>query len=78
MFAAAGVDPGTKVLLLEAPRPDADETGHLLDLGCGYGPVALTLARRHPSGDILFETHVALGEGCAASQRRIAANRPGT
>ena len=52
VFAAAGVDPGTKVLLLEAPRPDPDETGHLLDLGCGYGPIALTLARRAPASTV--------------------------
>lgn len=46
VFARPGVDPGTKLLLLESPRPPA--TGHILDLGCGYGPIAITFARRAP------------------------------
>ena len=50
VFARAGVDPGTKLLLLEAPAPPAQ--GHLLDLGCGYGPIALTLARRAPAATV--------------------------
>jgi 16S rRNA (guanine1207-N2)-methyltransferase len=52
VFATAGVDPGTKLLLLEAPAPAPDETGHLLDLGCGYGPIALALARRAPGATV--------------------------
>jgi 16S rRNA (guanine1207-N2)-methyltransferase len=52
VFASAGVDPGTKLLLLDAPPPDPGETGHLLDLGCGYGAVALTLARRAPGSTV--------------------------
>jgi 16S rRNA (guanine1207-N2)-methyltransferase len=52
VFSAGGVDAGTKLLLLEAPRPAADETGHLLDLGCGYGPIALTLAGRAPAATV--------------------------
>lgn len=50
VFSAGGVDPGTKVLLLDAPAPPAQ--GHLLDLGCGYGPIALTLARRAPGATV--------------------------
>jgi 16S rRNA (guanine1207-N2)-methyltransferase len=50
VFSAARVDPGTKVLLLTAPPPPA--SGHLLDLGCGYGPIALTLARRSPDATV--------------------------
>ena len=46
VFAGSGVDPGTKFLLLDGPRPDPDEPGNLLDLGCGYGPIALALASR--------------------------------
>lgn len=46
VFSAGRVDPGTKVLLLEAPAPPP--TGDLLDLGCGYGPIALALATRAP------------------------------
>ena len=50
VFARGAVDPGTKLLLLEAPPPPA--TGDLLDLGCGYGPIALTLARRAPAAAV--------------------------
>ncbi len=50
VFSAGRVDPGTKVLLLEAPPPPA--AGDLLDLGCGYGPIALTLASRAPGATV--------------------------
>lgn len=50
VFARPAVDQGTKLLLLEAPRPPA--TGHLLDLGCGYGPIAVVLARRAPGATV--------------------------
>src|SRR5262245_6169295 len=42
VFAADKIDPGTRYLLLEGPPlPPA---GDVLDLGCGYGPIAATLA----------------------------------
>jgi len=48
VFSAGRIDPGTKLLLLEAAQaPAAAE--HLLDLGCGYGPIAVPLATRHPN-----------------------------
>jgi len=50
VFSADRVDPGTRLLLLEAPPPAA--TGELLDLGCGYGPVAIALARRAPAARV--------------------------
>jgi 16S rRNA (guanine1207-N2)-methyltransferase len=50
VFSAERVDPGTRLLLLEAPFPPP--TGDLLDLGCGYGPVALALARRAPAARV--------------------------
>jgi 16S rRNA (guanine1207-N2)-methyltransferase len=50
VFSRGAVDPGTKLLLLEAPAPPA--SGDLLDLGCGYGPIALTLARRSPAATV--------------------------
>jgi 16S rRNA (guanine1207-N2)-methyltransferase len=46
MFSPGGIDPGTKYLLLEAPPPPS--RGNVLDLGCGYGPIACTMARRAP------------------------------
>jgi 16S rRNA (guanine1207-N2)-methyltransferase len=46
VFSTGRVDPGTVILLRQAPGPPP--AGHLLDLGCGYGPIAVTLARRAP------------------------------
>ena len=48
VFSARGVDPGTKQLLLTAPMPAADSTHAILDLGCGYGPIACVIAARAP------------------------------
>jgi 16S rRNA (guanine1207-N2)-methyltransferase len=50
VFAREGVDPGTKLLLLEAPAPPP--AGDLLDLGCGYGAIAVTMARRAPGATV--------------------------
>ncbi|MCE9622018.1 MAG: methyltransferase [Actinomycetia bacterium] len=47
VFGYNRVDAGTKLLLLKAPPPSA--TSDLLDLGCGAGPIALTMARRAPA-----------------------------
>jgi 16S rRNA (guanine1207-N2)-methyltransferase len=47
VFSAESVDAGTKLLLLEAPMPHANQRT-ILDLGCGYGPIAITVARRAP------------------------------
>ncbi|MEZ5255964.1 MAG: methyltransferase [Ilumatobacteraceae bacterium] len=38
------------MLLLEAPAPARN--GDLLDLGCGAGPIALTMARRSPQASV--------------------------
>jgi 16S rRNA (guanine1207-N2)-methyltransferase len=50
VFAADGVDAGTVALLRSVPPPPAQ--GDLLDLGCGYGPIACTLARRAPGATV--------------------------
>ena len=44
VFSSTRLDPGTSVLLHKAPLPRPDSTGPLLDLGCGYGPIAVVLA----------------------------------
>jgi 16S rRNA (guanine1207-N2)-methyltransferase len=44
VFSPGRLDPGTRFLLDAAPDPPAH--GDLLDLGCGYGPLALVLASR--------------------------------
>ena len=50
VFSPGRLDPGTRLLLETAPPPPAG--GDLLDLGCGYGPLALTLAARAPAARI--------------------------
>jgi 16S rRNA (guanine1207-N2)-methyltransferase len=48
VFSAGRLDPGTAVLLRKAGLPDARTEGTLLDLGCGYGPIACVLATEAP------------------------------
>ena len=50
VFSPDHVDLGTQVLLRTVPEPPA--TGDLLDLGCGWGPVALTLALLAPDARV--------------------------
>jgi 16S rRNA (guanine1207-N2)-methyltransferase len=50
IFSPDGIDKGTAVLLREAPRPPA--SGNLLDLGCGWGPIALTLGLLSPEATV--------------------------
>jgi 16S rRNA (guanine1207-N2)-methyltransferase len=49
-FSPGRLDPGTRLLLETAPAPPA--AGDLLDLGCGYGPIALVLAKRSPEARV--------------------------
>lgn len=50
VFGHARLDPGTRLLLQEAPAPPPH--GDLLDLGCGYGAIALTMALRAPGATV--------------------------
>lgn len=50
IFSPDHIDQGTEVLLRYAPTPP--ETGDLLDLGCGWGPIALTLALESPGATV--------------------------
>ncbi len=50
VFSPDHLDAGTAVLLAHAPDPPRH--GALLDLGCGWGPVALTLGLRSPEADV--------------------------
>lgn len=44
VFASARLDRGTRILLERAPMPPG--SGDILDLGCGYGPIAIACALR--------------------------------
>lgn len=50
VFSHGHLDTGTSLLLREAPAPPPD--GHLLDLGCGSGAIAMTLAKRSPDATV--------------------------
>ena len=50
VFGSRAIDLGTLTLLKEAPLPPAE--GELLDLGSGYGPIAIALARRSPAARV--------------------------
>ncbi|GAA2363884.1 class I SAM-dependent methyltransferase [Dactylosporangium salmoneum] len=52
VFSFSRLDPGTAVLLREAPLPGPDTAGPLLDLGCGYGPITAVLARSAPAATV--------------------------
>jgi 16S rRNA (guanine1207-N2)-methyltransferase len=50
VFSPERVDAGTRVLLSSVPAPPPG--GNLLDLGCGWGPIALTLAAESPHATV--------------------------
>lgn len=50
IFSPERVDVGTQVLLAHTPSPPPG--GHFLDLGCGWGPIALTLALESPRSTV--------------------------
>jgi 16S rRNA (guanine1207-N2)-methyltransferase len=52
VFSAGRLDLGTALLLRKAPLPGPDTDGPLLDLGCGYGPIAVTLALAAPAATV--------------------------
>ncbi|CAN7395055.1 class I SAM-dependent methyltransferase [Knoellia sp. LjRoot47] len=51
IFSPGGLDKGTAVLFDEVPAPPP--SGRFLDLGCGWGPIALTLGMLSPHADVV-------------------------
>ncbi len=50
VFSPEHVDGGTEVLLRTVPEPPP--SGNLIDVGCGWGPIALTLALDSPNATV--------------------------
>jgi 16S rRNA G1207 methylase RsmC len=50
VFSPERIDTGTQVLLASVPTPPPG--GDVLDLGCGWGPIALTLATESPRATV--------------------------
>jgi 16S rRNA (guanine1207-N2)-methyltransferase len=50
IFSPERIDAGTEVLLANVPTPPPG--GNLLDLGCGWGPIALSLAIHSPHATV--------------------------
>jgi 16S rRNA (guanine1207-N2)-methyltransferase len=77
MFSPTRLDPGTRLLLETAPQPpmkgEGEEVGggDLLDLGCGYGPLALVLAARSPGAQVwAVDVNTRALELCARNAER--------
>ena len=49
IFSPSGIDKGTAVLLGQAPAPHGK---YMLDIGCGWGPIALSLAMLAPQAEV--------------------------
>lgn len=66
VFSHGRLDPGTALLLRQAPPPPV--RGTLLDLGCGAGPIALTLGRRSPAARVIaIDVNERARDLCAAN-----------
>jgi 16S rRNA (guanine1207-N2)-methyltransferase len=70
VFSHGRLDTGTAILLRAAPRPPPD--GTFVDLGCGAGPIALTLAMRSPLASVLaIDVNSRARSLCAANVDRL-------
>lgn len=76
VFSATRLDPGTSLLLkyLES-RPETisqalnPEHPQILDLGCGWGPISIAIAAKHPSAQV---TAVDVNQRALGSLKRAA------
>ena len=71
LFSPKDIDEGTRLLL---DYIQVSETDNCMDLGCGYGPIGLTLAHLAPRGQVLMvdKDFVAVDYACKnIDQNRI-------
>lgn len=70
VFSATRIDPGTRVLLVEAAQPGTART--ILDIGCGYGPIACAVATRAPEATVwAVDVNARARDLCAANADRL-------
>jgi len=70
VFSATRIDPGTRVLLVEAAQPGAARA--ILDIGCGYGPIACAVAIRAPHASVwAVDVNARARDLCAANAERL-------
>ena len=69
VFSADRLDKGTQVLLDHVPDPPGQ--GTFLDLGCGWGPIALALADAAPRAGVHVEESSALRSRLEREDARI-------
>jgi 16S rRNA (guanine1207-N2)-methyltransferase len=69
VFSGDGLDLGTRALLDAVPPPGP---GAVLDLGCGWGPIAIAMARRAPRADVWAVDVNQRALALAAANARIA------
>lgn len=80
VFATGRLDRGTRILLERTPLPPL--AGDILDLGCGYGPIAVATALRSPQARVwaVDVNNRALGltrdNAARAGLRNVTAVRP--
>lgn len=66
LFSSFDIDKGTKLLLSSLPRHiDFARIYTVFDLGCGVGPLGLTLKNRHPHLQVLLQDRDALAAAFA-------------
>jgi 16S rRNA G1207 methylase RsmC len=70
VFSPDRLDAGTAALLDRVPPPAP--TGALLDLGCGWGPIAIAMALRAPQADVWAVDVNERALALAAANARIA------
>jgi len=73
VFSGTKIDDGTRVLLVEAAKPGMAKT--ILDVGCGYGPIACAVAKRAPDAVVwAVDVNTRARDLCAANAERLGLN----